>query len=135
MENEISTEFLACLKDYRKKSTIHRSFQAWRKYVMLNRRRYNKACMALEQWNYYTTKKCFNILKGNQAIKCRDIPYSKGIYFVILAALCFLPQKTIKSYGCRLDKLLSLFKQVNKIEKMELIMHNRIIFSIQIFKL
>jgi len=66
-------------------------------------------------------KKYFNILKAGQAIKLNGFPYSKGIYFIILAAICFLPQKSIKSYGCRIDKLLSLFKQVSNILKIEII--------------
>ena len=117
MEAEFSSEFLACLNEYRRKYTIHKAFRAWKKYVNGNNNRYSKACTALEYWNFNTLKKCFNYLKRLRKIsEAGGIPYTKGIYLIILAASCFLAPKAIKSYGCRLDKLLSLFKQVRKME-------------------
>jgi len=113
MEAEYSSEFLACLNEYRRKFTIHKVFRAWRKIAHSNTKRYSKACTALEYWNYSTLRKCFNYLKRLRKVsEPGGIPYNKGIYLIILAASCFLAPKAIKSYGCRLDKLLSLFKQV-----------------------
>ncbi len=112
MEIELSSEFLACLDDYRRKSTLHKGFRSWRKYVVSNRRRYDTGCAALEHWSYHTIRKCFSSFKRQISLNNVQVPYSKGIYLVLLAASTFLPEKTFKSNACRMDKLLSLFKQV-----------------------
>lgn len=113
MNDDVSFEFLACLQDYRRKYVMMKAFRAWRKYLTAMRRRYKKACLVLDYWGHHTMKKCFNYLKGQRkSVKPARIPYSKGIYLIILAASTFLAPKTFVSSGCRIDKILSLFKQV-----------------------
>lgn len=113
MQKEVSFEFLACLEDYRRKYITHKTFRALKKHVLANRRRYNRACLSLEYWSHQTMKKCFNCLKYRQyQLGSHGIDYSKGIYLILLAASCFLSEKAFRSCGYRLDKLLSLFKQV-----------------------
>lgn len=113
MQNDLSFDFLTCLDDYRKKYLKLKAFRAWQRYLTANLKRYRRACLALEYCSFQTMRKCFNALrKPQKKAGSLPIPYSYGVYLILLAASTFLPQKTFTSYGYRIDKLLSLFKQV-----------------------
>ena len=116
MHNDYSFEFLTCLEDYRKKVLIHTAFRAWRKNIVANRRRYSRACRALEFWSLNTMQKCFKSFKSfSDDTKQVQIPYSKGIYLILLAASTFLSEKATTVYGYRLDKIFNLFVKVKSI--------------------
>ena len=115
MQNEFSFEFLSCLKDYRNKFILLKSFRSWRKYINMNNKKYKKSCGALEFWSSQTMKKCFRALRGSKGRfePCSN-DFTKSLYLMILAATTFLPEKTFIVHGYRIDKIISLFKQVRK---------------------